>query len=171
MNKEQTKIPAAVSVIGYGFIGVGILGVISGLASFFTIPALRSMINTFLSSYHDFGAAFTFLQFSYIISSASIVLSIFILIAGQQFIRLKKWARAGLEVISWCSAFLSVLLALVFVYSCINLKTMLALIDDPAFANLLKQLVITCTAISLFFIIPNILLVVYLRSKSIKNVF
>lgn len=172
-TNDAARTPVSVSLVAYGFIGLGMIGVISSGLSFFTVPLMKKILIDIAAGYDqpllDLTPALNVMRYAPLTAVGSIILGLFTIYVSAQFIRLRSWARLALEVFSWTGLVLSILIAVLFVYAFINLDPMLVLFDDPVFARMLRTMIVLCTAIAIFFIVPNFLLVVYLRSKKVRQ--
>jgi hypothetical protein len=117
----------------------------------------------------DLTPALDVMRYAPLMAACSIILGLFTIYVSLAFMQLKPWARLTLEIFSWIGLVLSILIAVLFVFSYINSGPMLVLFDDPVFARILRTMIFLCMAVAIFFIIPNFLLVVYLRSKKIRQ--
>jgi hypothetical protein len=170
---DTARTPMSVSLVGYGFIGLGMISVISSGTSFFTVPLMKKILTDIAAGYDqpiiDYGPALDVMRHAPLMAVCSIILGAFTIYAGMQFIKLRSWARLVLEIFSWIGLVLSILIAVLFVFSYVWLGPMLVLFDDPVFARLFKTIIILCMAVAIFFIVPNFLLMVYLRSKKVRQ--
>jgi len=172
-TNDTARTPVSVSLVAYGFIGLGLISIISSCASFFTVPLMKKLLTDIAADYNqpmlDLTPALDMMRYAPLMAACSIILGVFTIYTSLAFIRLRSWARLTLEIISWIGLVLSILIAVLFVFSYINSGPMLVLFDDPVFARMLNIMIILCMAIALFFIVPNFLLVVYLRSKKVRQ--
>lgn len=167
------RVPASLPLVAYGFIGLGLIGIISSAASFFTVPLLRKALIDIAAGHDqpapDFGPALAVLRHAPLSALISIILGTFTVYAGRQFAGRRSWARLTLEVFSWIGLVLSGLIAALFVFSFIKTGPLLVLFDDPVFTRMIRTTIILCLAVAIFFIVPNLLLVIYLRSKAVRR--
>ncbi len=170
---DTARTPMSVPLVAYGFIGLGLIGIISSGTSFFTVPLMKKVLTDISAGYDqpmlDLTPALDVMRYAPLIAACSIILGLFTIYASLQFIKLRSWARLTLEIFSWIGLVMSVLIAVLFVFSYINSGPMLVLFDDPVFAHMLRTMIILCMAVAIFFIIPNLLLVIYLRSTKVRQ--
>ncbi|HEX7321307.1 MAG TPA: hypothetical protein VF399_13235, partial [bacterium] len=131
---DTTRTPMSVSLVAYGFIGLGLIGIISSSASLFTVPLMKKILTDIAAGYDqpmlDLAPALDVMRYAPLMAVCSIILGGFTIYTSIAFIRLRSWARLTLEIFSWIGLVMSILIAVLFVFSYINSGPMLVLFDD-----------------------------------------
>ena len=175
MDNMQKKQPTSITVIGWSFILSAALMIFSGvmglaIANFMKqttgeIPGMSQELPATLRIMDSFFQNFQF------IALLQIAVSIFVLIAGIQFLKLRKWARNGLEVISWVGLILTVAFGIIWVISWVSMSSKIpiqesASVQPPMFGVFGA---VMGGVVTLFWAAPIIVIIYFLRGKVIKG--
>jgi len=110
---EQKKNPrsALLTVIGWCFIAIAGIAIVSGIFSLFSFTWLsRAIKNTpeLLNELpQQYQIIFSSLKLIYIVIVFQVLLSLFILFMSIDFLKMRTWARTGLEFINWFAILIS----------------------------------------------------------------
>lgn len=173
MEVTAKKRPTSVTVIGWIFIALAGLMILSSIMAFAVfsimkhmgvdIPPLPAEAPGFVSIISQNPDLFILLQIGF---------AIFVLITSIQFLRLRSWARTTLEILSWLGFVYLVIFEIYWVSSWIS-KTLGASADENTI-NLIIVLhrvlgLITNIVYTAAFAIPIIVIIKFLRGKTIKE--
>jgi hypothetical protein len=189
MGAVEQKRLVSVTVIGWIFIAVAALGILSGLMTLLMYASMKQIEGfEFPPSREDmlgpatsemppvlvavFGAVPVFFRYFDAMIIFQILFAIFTLIAGIQFLKLQAWARAALEFISWWG-----LVGLICFYAFwlavwISVGRMMSAIPmaeggPPPFFLVFGGIAATLTL--LFWAIPHIVVIKFLRGRTIRE--
>ena len=175
MNAVQKKRPTAVTVIGWMFIASAILMILSGGMGLAAFTFVKQTAGGVPPLPEDIPGQLRVIEivFQYFepIAVVQISFAIFILIASIQFLRLQRWARTALEVISWLGLVYMVGFGIVWVASWIGITSSIPLTEgtpgpSPMFnvvGVIMGALITACWAV------PLVVIIVFLRGKTIRG--
>jgi hypothetical protein len=105
MEENRTKRPAAITFIGWCFIIIASVSIVSGIFSLGSFIWMNGVVKKTPEIIAELPAQyqliFGLVDLIYIVTIIQILLSAFILIVCVQFLKLRTWARTGLEFINW----------------------------------------------------------------------
>jgi hypothetical protein len=175
MNAVQKKRPTAVTVIGWMFIASAILMILSGGMGLAAFTFVKQTAGGVPPLPEDIPGQLRVIEivFHYfdLIAVVQIAFAIFILIASIQFLRLQRWARTALEVISWLGLVYMVGFGIVWVASWIGITSSIPLTEGtPGPSPMFNVVGVTMGAlITACWAVPLVVIIVFLRGKTIRG--
>lgn len=173
------KRPVSVNVIGWLFIiasAPGILGAMAGLIVYRFVsiqialgniePIPRDIIQIFgpfTGIFDNFGI-FMIIQ---------IIVFAYIIYVAVQFLKLKKWARDVLEVVSWLGIIITLIIGISLIITGNDfVTTVRSMSETPAPPGFFRLIFFSASATNLLFhLVPLGLIIWFLRKKELKKVF
>ncbi len=175
MESEAKKRPASVTVIGWIFIAVAILMVFSGAWGFMAFTWMKQMNEDFPSMQEIPSGFFRvhraiFQNFG-LLASIQMLLGVFVVVAGVQFLKLQRWARTALEVVSWLALVYVVGFGIFFIFAWISMTSSTPVAEatagpPPYFGVFGAVIGIVVTA---FYALPVVVIIKFLRGETIKE--
>jgi hypothetical protein len=173
--EPAAKKPTSVTVIGWIFIVVSGLMLLSGamgLVSFSLMkkmsggefpPMVEGMPGAFKAS------AFMFKHFG-LIAFLQILFAGFSLFAGIQFLRLRSWARTALEVIAWLGLTYIIGFGIFWIISWVSITSAIpaeGAAAPPAAFNIIGA--IMGAVVIAIFAVPAIVIIIFLRKPEVRR--
>jgi glucan phosphoethanolaminetransferase (alkaline phosphatase superfamily) len=106
MSKVESKMPTVVKVLGWGWLAVGCLMILSGGMAFI-VSTIMNQARGFPASTKappQFAPMLIIFQHFGILALIQIALAGFIVFTSAQFLKRREWARVGLIVLSFLAA-------------------------------------------------------------------
>jgi len=111
MEQRKNPRPTLLSVIGWCFIALACVAIVSGLFSLFSFTwmsrAIRNAPELLNELPQQYQILFSFIKLIYIVIVFQVLLSLFILFMSIDFLKMRAWARTGLEFINWFAILIS----------------------------------------------------------------
>jgi hypothetical protein len=176
MGGIQKKRPTAVTVIGWIFIAGAILMIFSSGMGFMAFSFMHHMGGEATPPITEkapfqLGVMEVIFQHFGLIALVQVAFAAFILIASIQFLRLRRWARTALEVIAW--------LGLVYVVGngIFLVSFVITVTSSVPFAEGASELspilgifaAVMGSVVTLFWAIPLVVIIIFLRGKTIRG--
>ena len=162
--RQSAARPAAVTVIGWCAVVLGVLTILSGVMGLFVAGVLPALEEVPV----DISIAFPPWLFEHWtdLSIAQIVLAVVVVIAGVGFLQLRPWARTAIEVLTWLSG----LATLAFCWFWVQLARSLAaqLPDDPSFPFSAGLFITVGVVVVAVCIVPLVVTIRVLRAPAIR---
>jgi hypothetical protein len=175
MNAVQKKRPTSITVIGWMFIASAILMILSGGMGFAAFTFMKQAAGGAPPLPEDIPGQLGIIEFAFqyfeLIAAVQVAFAIFILIASIQFLWLRRWARAALEVVSWLGLAYMVGFGIVWVASWIGITSSIPLTEgtpgpSPMF-NILG--VVMGSFVTVCLAVPLVVIIVFLRGKTVRE--
>ncbi len=175
MNEISKKRPTSITVIGWTFIVSAILMILSGgmgLMMFSLMNQMKADVPPITEELPDqFRAPAIIFEYYVLISLFEIAGAIFVLIAGIQFLKLRKWARNALEIISWLSLVFTVVFGIYWVISWVSLSSKIPIQEGvsgvPPMLGVFGA--VMGGVVTLIWAAPLVVIIYFLRGKTIKE--
>lgn len=159
------KKPTSVTVIGWIFIAITILMVLTGAMGFM---AFRLLQQKEVLMTKDTPILFKLIfQYSYILAFLQIIFAIFVMIASIQFLKLRPWARTALEIISWLSLVYVIIVSIFCVVKTGMILSSPGAESTSCMFNILG--VVAVILVTIVWAIPLIVIIKFLRGTTIKE--
>ncbi len=169
---SQGKRPTAVSVIAWTWIVTGGFAAVTGVMSllmFVAMPPLPSQLPPVPEMPQGFGFMMGMFRYFVWLVLAQLALATVAIVAGIQFLQLRPWARAALEMLSWVSLIYVVGFGLFWISTWSTMTGQFAQQGAPFDVETLR---IAGLAVGIFvtlaFAIPLGIMIKYLRGKAIR---
>jgi hypothetical protein len=111
MDQRKNPRPALLTVIGWCFIAIAGISIISGIFSLFSFAWMNRAIKNTPELLNElpqqYQMIYSFLTLIYIVIVFQVLLSVFILLMSVEFLKMRAWARTGLEFINWFAILIS----------------------------------------------------------------
>jgi len=105
MEPGKPEEPASVKVIGWLFIAVAGIMIISGTMAYMVQNSMKQTAGTFPPPTADMPGSFQFMAILFrhvgLLAAVQVAFGVVVIFAGTQFLKLRPWARTALEVVSW----------------------------------------------------------------------
>ena len=165
--------PTSVSVIAWTWIVTGGFAVFSGIMSLLMLgamPALQSELPHTPGMPQDFGLITSMFPYFGWLVLTQLVLAAVAIVAGIQFLQLRSWARAALEILSWISLIYVVGFGLFWISTWSTITGGFAQEGAPFDMETLRVAGLAVAIfITLAFAIPLGIMIKYLRGKVIRE--
>ncbi len=165
--------PKSVTVISWAWIILGVFMILVGIiesSSFAAIPDISPDQPEAYSIPSDLNIFFPFQNHSYIQSFGLFIFATMAIISGVQFLKLRSWAKITIEILAWISLSCIVIFGSSWLFFSITSSDKFALMQiGSKIVNLKIFGVLLGSVINLFFGIPLVIMLVKLRSSTIKN--
>jgi hypothetical protein len=175
MNAIQKERPTAITVIGWVFIAGAILMIFSGGMGFVAFSFMNHMgaERPPIPEQAPFqlGVMEVIFQHFGLIAMVQVACAIFILIASIQFLRLLRWARTALEVIAWLGLLYLVCNGIFLVSFVIALTSGIPSTEGASELSPLLGIfsAIMGSFVTLFWAAPLVVIIIFLRGKTIME--
>lgn len=175
MNAIQKKRPTSVTVIGWMFIASTILMILSGGMGFAAFTFMKQTAGGVPPLSEDIPGQLRVIEivFQYfeLIAVVQVAFAIFILIASIQFLRLRRWARTALEVVSWLGLVYMVGFGIVWVASWIGITSSIPLTEGTPGPSPLFNIVsvVMGSLVAVCWAVPLVVIIVFLRGKTVRG--
>jgi hypothetical protein len=171
----QKKRPTAITVIAWIFIVGAILMIVSSSIGFLAFTVIKQRVGEMPPIAQVLPHQFRIMNIIYrnfgILALLQVTLAIFVLIASIQFLRLRKWARSALEIISWLGLVYVVGFSIFWVVSWIGITSGLpSALGSPAPSPLFSifgAIIGACVAVA--WSVPLVVIIMFLRGKMIRE--
>jgi hypothetical protein len=175
MNAIQQKRPTSVTVIGWIVIAGAILMILSGGMGFAVFSFMKQSAGGAPPVPEDIPGQLGVLKIAFqhfeLIAMVQCALAIFIIIAGIQFLRLRRWARIALEVVAWLGLVYVVAFGIFWVVSWLGITSSIPITEGAPgptplfgiFGAVMGSVVALCWAV------PFVVIIIFLRGKTIKE--
>jgi lysylphosphatidylglycerol synthetase-like protein (DUF2156 family) len=167
------KRPTAVSVIAWTWIITGGFAVFSGIMSllmFAAMPTLQSELSHAPGMSQGVGLMTSMFRYFGWLVAVQLVLAAVAIVAGIQFLRLRSWARAALEILSWVSLIYVVGFGLFWLSTWSTMTGQFSQQDVQFDTGTLRIVGLAVGAvITLAFAIPLGIMIKYLRGKVVRE--
>ena len=161
--------PTSVTVIGWVFIGVGILSTLAGgfgLIVSLLVPFRPPATELTVDASPTFRVMEFVLRFYSAIAVVQLCVAVLTIVAGAAFLRLKTWARTALEVLTWLGLMYSVCFGVFWLWSLASMLRTAA----PGTGNGLGYVMFGFGLVTIFgFLIPLIIILRTLRGQTVRN--
>ena len=111
MEQRKNPRPALLTVIGWCFIALACVAIVSGIFSLLSFAWMNRAIKNTPELLNElpqqYQIIYSFIKLIYIVIVFQVLLSIFILLIGVEFLKMRAWARTGLEFINWFAILIS----------------------------------------------------------------
>lgn len=168
----ETKKNTSVKVIGWIFIVIGGLMIFSGVMALIVHSSIRQMGGSFPPMSSDAPGSFHIMAtlFEHIVPLVTIQITfgVFMSYAGSQFLKLRPWARAALEIISWLGLAYVICFGIFFINSWVNISTPAHDTMPPMFNTMG---LITAIVIVIVQAAPIVVIIKFLRGPAIRDAF
>lgn len=172
--KKRKKRPIEVTVIGWIFIGVAIFTCLSSMIaliyfSFFYQMIVRNLLQ-FPGQLKSFLVLF---KYGELMMLPTMVVAIFVIIAGIYFLKLRTWARNALEVVSWVAIGYRVGHSIFFMIFWKNIVSHLPIPQGgPTIQLMIGPYGVFLTIFSIMMhIVPLAVIIYFLRGKTVRQAF
>jgi hypothetical protein len=175
MNAVQKKRPTSVTVIAWIFIAGAILMILSGGMGFAAFSFMKQTTGGVPPVPEDIPGQLRVMQFAFqhfeLIAMVQCALAIFILIASIQFLRLRRWARTALEVITWLGLVYVVGFGIFWVVSWIGITSNIPITEGTPGPSSLFNIVgaVMGSVVALFWAVPLVVIIIFIRGKTIRE--
>ena len=173
---ETPKRPTSVTVIAWIFIVMAGFSIFSGGVGFLVFSATKHMGQAIPPIPQEMPGSFKALSVVFqhfgLLALCQIGFSIFLLIAGIQFLKLRSWARTALEVTSWLGLVYTVSFGIFWVYIWIGMTSRLPSgettpMGSPAMFTRFGAVIGTVVMVT--FTVPVVVIIKFLRGATIKT--
>lgn len=174
MTMTEEKRPTSVSVIAWTWIVTGAFMVFSGIMSLLMVSAMPSLTSQLPHAPNmPQGVGLMMGMFRYFgwLIAAQLVLAVVAIVAGYEFLKLRPWARAGLEILSWISLIYVVGFGVFWLSTWSTMTGQLPQQQDVPFDMATFRIVGLAVAavVTLAFAIPLGIMIKYLRGKVVRE--
>lgn len=175
MDAIQKKRPTAITVIGWIFLVSSILMILSGGLGFIAFSFMKQMAEEMppLSEElpHQFRIMGIIFQNFGIIALLQVALAIFVLMTSIHFLQLCKWARNALEIITWLGLFYIVGFGIFWLVSWIDITSSFPDSQVPSGPSPMFNIIgaIMGCVVTVVWVVPLIIIIIFLRGKTIKD--
>lgn len=111
MERNNIRRPTLLSVIGWCFIALSAIAILSGLFTLVSFTWMNRQIKSTPELMNElppeYQVVFGFLKLIYVVVVFQIMLSVFLLLVSVEFLKMRGWARTGLEFINWFAILIS----------------------------------------------------------------
>ena len=111
MEEIKIRRPGGLTIIGWCYIALCVIAIISGIFSLTSFTWMSRQIKNTPELLNElppeYQVIFSFLKFIYIVIVFQVLLSVFIILVGVEFLKMRAWARTGLEFINWFAILIS----------------------------------------------------------------
>lgn len=167
------KRPTAVSVIAWTWIITGGFAVFSGIMSllmFTAMPTLQSELPHAPGMPQGIALMTSMFRYFGLLVVVQLVLAVVAIVAGIQFLRLRSWARAVLEILSWVSLIYVVGFGVFWLSTWSTMTGQFSQQDVPFDMETLRIAGLVAGAfVTLAFAIPLGIMIKYLRGKTVRE--
>ena len=175
MTAVQKKRPTAVMVIGWIFIAGAILMILSGGMGFAAFSFMQQlgeeMPPTLEGAPFQFSVMEVIFQHFDLIAMVQVAFAIYILIASIQFLKLRRWARTALEVVSWLGLVYIVGFGIFWVASWLDITSSIPVTEGapgpPPLFGIFGA--VMGSIVALVWAVPLVVIIIFLRGKTIKE--
>jgi hypothetical protein len=175
MDDIQKKRPTAITVIAWIFIVGAILMIVSSSIGFLAFTAIKQKVGEMPPIADVLPHQFRIMNIIYrsfgILALLQVALAIFVLIASIQFLRLHKWARSALEIISWLGLVYVVGFGIFWVVSWIGITSGLPSSVGPSAPSPMFSIfgAVMGFFVALVWSVPFVVIIIHLRGKMIRE--
>ena len=170
---SQGKRPTSVSVIAWTWIITGGFMAFSGIMGLLMFAAIPSLPSQLQAPNMPQGFGFMMGMFGYFgwLVAAQLVLAVVAIVAGIQFLKLRPWARAALEILSWISLIYVVGFGVFWVSTWSLMTGQFPQQQDAPFDMETFRIIGLAMGafITLTFAVPLAIMIKYLRGKVIRE--
>ena len=175
MNAVQKKRPTSITVIAWIFIAGAILMILSGGLGFAAFSFMQQVGEEMPpipeEAPFQFGVMKVIFQHFGLIAMGQVAVAIVIIIASIQFLRLRRWARTALEVITWLGLVYIVGFGIFWVASWLDMTSSIPMTEGtpgpPPMFDIFGA--IMGSVIALVWAVPLVVIIIFLRGKTIKE--
>ena len=175
MDDIQKKRPTSITVIGWIFIAGAILMILSGGLGFMAFSFMRQISGEMPPISEELPNQFRIMRIIFqnfgIIALLQVAFAIFVLISSIQFLKLRKWARNALEIVSWLGLVYVIGFGIFWVVSWINITSHIPVSEvrsgPPPMFNIIGA--IMGPVITVAWATPLVVVITFLRGKTIKE--
>lgn len=111
MEERKKTRPALLTVIGWCFIALSVVAVVSGIFSLFSFTWMNRQIRDTPELLNElpqeYQLIFSFIKLIYVVIVFQILISVFVIFMGVEFLKMRAWARTGMEFINWFAIIIS----------------------------------------------------------------
>jgi len=175
MVEPSLRRPTPVTVIGWIFIAGAVFSLLASSLGLVTFANLYQMRKLLLPPGAGQDPAFLRFVMRYVLPLLGLLLpvSLFVVYAAVQFLKLKAWARVALEAMAWLGA------AYILVSGCFWIFVFLKFLFSPPlpgvttdYPPLLRVLFVAVSALStIVWLLPVLALIFFLRFQPVRDAF
>jgi hypothetical protein len=169
----EEKRPASVSVIAWTWIVTGAFMVFSGIMSllmFAAMPSLTSQLPHSPNMPQGVGLMMGMFRYFGWLVAAQLVLAVVAIVAGYEFLKLRPWARAALEILSWISLIYVVGFGVYWLSAWSTMTGQFPQQDVPFDMATFRTVGLAVAAVvTLAFAVPLGIMIKYLRGKVVRE--
>ncbi len=175
MTAVQKKRPTSVTVIGWIFIAGAILMILSGGMGFAAFTFMKQTTGGVPPVPENIPGQLRVMKFVFqhfeLIAMVQVAFAIFVIIASIQFLRLRRWARIALEVVAWLGLVYLVGFGIVWVVSWIGITSNIHLTEGTVGPSPKFNMVgaIMGSVVTVFWAVPLVVIIIFLRGKTIRR--
>jgi hypothetical protein len=176
VNDISHEKPKFIQVIGWTYLALSLITFISSVFGFTSYSIIKSGVEGELPMPEDIPEQFkifwSLLPYYDIITLEQTILSAFVLVASIQFLRLRKWARTAIEIVSWLVVIFHMGFCIIWIYLWMGLSIN---ISGDMGSGMVPILGIGVTVFGVLVIlvltIPFFVVIRYLRREKTRKVF
>ena len=175
MHAVVKKRPTAVTVIGWIFIAGAILMILSGGMGFAAFSFMKQSTGGVPPVPEDIPGQLRVMKIAFqhfgLLAMVQVALAIFIIIASIQFLRLHRWGRTALEVVTWVGLVYVVGFGVFWVVSWIGITSNIPMTEGTPGPSSMFNIVgaVMGSVVTLFWTAPLVVIIIFLRGKTIKE--
>jgi hypothetical protein len=175
MTDIRKKRPTAITIIGWIFIVTAILMIFSSVIAFIAFSYMKQIAEEMPPIAEELPNQFRiiriFFQHFGILALLQVAFAIFVLMASLYFLQLRRWARTALEIVAWLGLVYVVGFGIFWVASWINITSSFPVPEvssgPPPMFNIIGA-TMGCV-VTVVWAAPLIIIIIFLRGKSIKD--
>jgi len=171
--------PLAVTIIGWLFVGVGALSILGGLMMLWMwqtvlAPLWKEMptIPPDLPAWAKLAPLY--FRYFIVVPLAVMAVSVFVLIAAVEFLKLRAWARTALEAVSWLHVAYVIGSGILWLVIWVTLSSQIPSAGEEGMTNrgvFMIYGVVMGMVVILFWAVPAGVIIYFLRSKTVRGAF
>jgi hypothetical protein len=175
MNAVHKRRPTSVTVIAWIFIAGAILMILSGGMGFAAFTFMKQTAGGLPPVPEDIPGQLGIMKFIFqyfeLIAIVQVAFAIFVMIASIQFLRLRRWARTALEVITWLGLVYAVGFGIFWVVSWIGITSNIPITEGTVGPSPKFNMVgaVMGSVITLCWAVPLVVIIIFLRGKTIRR--
>ena len=176
--KSRPESPASVKIIGWFYVVVSGMMFFSGVMGYMAWHVIEEMRRIEgLNEGPPFPSPFRLMEIMFryydVLAILQVLVSVIILVTSIQFLRLKRWARTGIEIISWLALLYVLGFGTYWVVSWLSILSMPVKEAGPPVSPLVFDIfgAVMGAAITLIFAIALFVIIRFLRKEEIRQIF
>jgi hypothetical protein len=111
MEIKKIRRPGGLTTIGWCYIALSVIAILSGFFSLVSFTWMNRQIKNTPELLNElppeYQVIFSFLKLIYVVIVFQVLLSFFMLLVCVEFLKMRGWARTGLEFINWFAILIS----------------------------------------------------------------